>query len=185
MEFLNREGAPGSSSRNTGWRTSVLPGGLLAHLEWKDIFLVFRAGELGGRGRSMGPTGVSPMAGDGLRPMAAHVAGSVNLVARMRRMPLLPKPAHAGLFHPLFDLYPAERSFCFQYLLEAILREKRSHYGFFLAGLHERDPLLPELLARPHVPLPSRLYAVAWEDDAEAVQKLDHKRVPYLELGSL
>jgi hypothetical protein len=33
--------------------------------------------------------------------------------------------------------------------------------------------------------LPSRLYAVAWEDGAEAVRNLDRGRVPYLELGSL
>jgi hypothetical protein len=45
--------------------------------------------------------------------------------------------------------------------------------------------LLPELQARPHFPLPSRLYVAAWEDGETAVKNLDPGLVPYLELGSL
>jgi hypothetical protein len=101
-------------------------------------------------------------------------------------MPLLPKadttPDYFVL--SLACVIQDDRS-VFRALLEAIIQEKRARYGFFLAGLHERDPLLAELLARPHLPLPSRLYAVSWEDGAEAVRKLDHQRVPYLELGAL
>jgi hypothetical protein len=101
-------------------------------------------------------------------------------------MPALPKPAlPLDYFILCLACVRANDRLVFKVLLEEIIREKRGRHAFFLAGLHERDPLLPELLARPHFPLPSRLYVVAWQEDAEAVRKLDRELVPYLELGSL
>jgi hypothetical protein len=70
-------------------------------------------------------------------------------------------------------------------LLDEIIRARRRRHSFFLAGLHERDPLLPELLSRPHVSLNSRLYVVDWERDSHAMENLDCRRIPYLELGAL
>ena len=110
----------------------------------------------------------------------------LNLLARLKKMPPLPKP-DVPLDYFILSLpcvLGQDRSI-FKVLLDEIIREKRNRCAFFLAGLHERDPLLPELLARPHFPLPSRLCVVAWKEDAEAVQNLDRNLVPYLELGSL
>jgi len=55
----------------------------------------------------------------------------------------------------------------------------------FMAGLHERDPLLPVLRQYRHFPYASRLYVVCWEDGEEDFGNLDDWRVPYLELGAL
>ena len=101
-------------------------------------------------------------------------------------MPLLPPPGSPlnGFNLALVCIRDNDRN-VFKALLDEVIRAKRSHYAFFLAGLHERDPLLPELLARPHVPLDSRLYVVDWENGNRAIQNLDCRRVPYLELGAL
>ena len=186
VAFLNQEGRskqffPEYKAEDLGLR-----GGLLAQLEWKDVFLAFRAGELLGVLAAWDQRAFRRWRVTGYAPWLRILRGPLNLVAGLRGTPFLPKPDSTPDYFilSLVCIRENDRS-VFNTLLEAILREKRSRYGFFLAGLHERDPLLPELLARPHVPLPSRLFAVAWEDGAEAVQRLDQRRVPYLELGGL
>ena len=186
VEFLNREGRsrqffPEYQAEDLGLR-----GGLLAQLEWKDVFLAFRASELLGVLAAWDQRALRRWRVTGYAPWLRVLRGPSNLVARLRGMPFLPKPDSTPDYFILsiVCVRQDDRS-VFHTSLETILREKRSQYGFFLAGLHERDPLLPDLLSRPHVPLPSRLYAVAWDDGAEAVRQLDPQRVPYLELGAL
>ena len=100
-------------------------------------------------------------------------------------MPMLPSPGSPlNYFNLALVCIRDNRRNVFKSLLDAVNRECRDRYAFFLAGLHERDPLLPELLARPHVPLTSRLYAVNWDNENRPHQNLDG-RIPYLELGSL
>jgi hypothetical protein len=101
-------------------------------------------------------------------------------------MPLLPKPgSELSYFVLSLTCVRGNDLNVFSALLEAVIQEKQSRHSFFLAGLHERDPLVAELLARAHFPLMSRLYAVAWEDHAKTVQELSRKLALYLELGSL
>jgi len=73
----------------------------------------------------------------------------------------------------------------FSDILLEIIRCRRERYDFFLAGMHESDPLLPRLSSLPHLDMPGRLYLVAWPDGANALAGLDPARIPYLELGSL
>ena len=56
--------------------------------------------------------------------------------------------------------------------------------AFFMAGLHERDPLLPVLRQWRALSYTSRLYVVHWPDGRAVFEQLD-QRPPYLELGSL
>ena len=186
VEFLNREGRSREFFPEYRVEDFGSPGGLLAHLEWKDVLLAFRASELVGVLAAWDQRAFRRWRVTGYAPWLRVLRGPLNLVAGLRRMPLLPKPDSTPDYFilSLICIRQNDRSI-FHTLLENLLREKRTQYGFFLAGLHERDPLLPELLARPHVPLPSRLYAVAWENGTEAVRNLDHSRVPYLELGAL
>lgn len=186
VEFLNREGRSRQFFPEYKVEDFGSPGGLLAHLEWKDVFLAFRASELAGVLAAWDQRSLRRWRVTGYAPWLCVLRGPLNLVARLRRMPLLPKPDSTPEYFilSLVCIRQDDRS-VFHTLLDTILRQMRAHYGFFLAGLHERDPLLPQLLARPHVALPSRLYAVAWEDCIETVQKLDPQRVPYLELGAL
>lgn len=161
-------------------------GGLLAHLKWDDVFLVFRGDELVGVAAAWDQRGIRRWRVTGYANWLRALRLPFNLLAKMRRMPRLPKPGSTPDYFilSLVCIRNSDRA-AFAALLEEMVRQKRRQYAFFLAGLHERDPLLPELLARPHFPLPSRLYVAAWEDGDAAVQKLDRGLVPYLELGSL
>jgi hypothetical protein len=186
IAFLNQEGRSRQFFPEYRVEDIAVAGGLLSHLRWEDIFLALRGSALVGVVAAWDQRTFRRWQVTGYGPWLGLLRAPINLVAKIRKMPLLPKPASSLDY---FSLSLAcvcgnDRS-VFKVLLEEVVREKRQHYDFFLAGLHERDPLLPELLALPHFPLPSRLYAVAWEEDAEAVQKLDRELVPYLELGSL
>lgn len=186
VDFLNREGRSRQFFPEYRVEDFGLPGGLLSHLEWKDVFLAFRAGELIGVLAAWDQRALRRWRVTGYAPWLRFSRAPLNLVARLRRMPSLPRP-NSTLDYFIVSLSCIRKSerAVFRALLESILREKQTQYSFMLAGFHERDPLLPELLSRPHVPLPSRLYAVAWEDGTEAVERLDPQRVPYLELGAL
>jgi hypothetical protein len=59
-----------------------------------------------------------------------------------------------------------------------------SGYTYFLAGLHERDPLAAALSDYSLTPFAGRLFAVHFSDGEEAFRSLDD-RVPYVELAML
>ena len=184
--FLNREGRSRQFFPKYQVEDFGAPEGLLSHLQWEDVFLAFRGDDLIGVVAAWDQRAFRQWRVTGYDAWLGLLRIPFNLVAKVRKMPLLPKPA-LPLDYFILSLACVrgnDRS-VFKVLLEEVVREKRRHYAFFLAGLHERDPLLAELLARPNFPLPSRLYVVAWEEDAGAVQKLDRELVPYLELGSL
>ena len=161
-------------------------GGLLSHLKWNDIFLGFHGDELVGVVAAWDQRAVRRWRVTGYANWLCALRLPFNLLARIRRMPRLPKPGSTPDYFilSLVCIRGSDRV-AFAALLGEVVRQKRRQYAFFLAGLHEQDPLLPELLARPHFPLPSRLYVAAWKDGEAAVQKLDPRLVPYLELGSL
>jgi hypothetical protein len=161
-------------------------GGLLSHLEWEDLLLAWCGNELIGAVAAWDQRAFRQWRVTGYAPWLRLLRRPFNLLARLKHLPDLPKPGAAlnCFVLSLICIRNSERA-VFAALLEEIIRKNWNRYGFFLAGLHERDPLLPELAARPHFPLPSRLYAVAWEDGAESVRRLDLGLVPYLELGSL
>jgi hypothetical protein len=186
VQFLNREGHSRQFFPEYRLEDFGQPSGLLACLEWKDVFLAVRGNDLVGVLAAWDQRALRRWRVTGYAPWLRFLRGPLNLVAGLRGMPRLPRP-DCTLDYFVLSLICIRQNDCgvFHALLENILREKWIQYAFFLAGLHERDPLLSALLARPHVPLPSRLYAVAWEDGAKAVQKLDRQRVPYLELGAL
>jgi len=161
-------------------------GGLLSGLDWSDIFLGFRGHELAGVVAAWDQRAFRQWRVAGYAPWLNWLRKPVNLVAKFRRMPLLPCPRMPLEYFilSLVCIRDNDRA-VFKTLLQAVVGARQGRYAFFLAGLHERDPLLPELLARPHVPFFSRLFVVAWDDSRQAVEALDPGRIPYLELGAL
>jgi hypothetical protein len=186
IEFLNREGRFRQFFPEYRVEDISTPGGLLSHLHWEDVFLAFRDSVLVGTVAAWDQRAFRRWRVTGYAPRLQLLRGPINLVSKLKRIPELPKQA-SPLDYFILSLACVRGydRFVFKALLEEMIREKGQRYAFFLAGLHERDPLLPELLSRPHFPLPSRLYVVAWGEDAPAVEKLDRELVPYLELGSL
>jgi hypothetical protein len=186
VEFLNREGHTRQFFPEYRIEDFGRPGGLLPHLDWKDMFLAFRGPVLLGMLAAWDQQAFRRWRVSAYAPWLGLSRSLLNLAARLRRMPLLPSPGLPlnCLNLGLVCIRDNDRS-VFKALLDAVIRAERSRYAFLLAGLHERDPLLPELLERPHISLASRLYEVDWEDGNRASGKLDREWVPYLELGSL
>jgi hypothetical protein len=186
VEFLNSEGRSKQFFPQYRVEDFGCPGGLLSHLNWEDVFLGFRGQELVGVLAAWDQRSVRRWQVTGYVPWLRSLRTPLNFVARFRRMPTLPKPGSPlNYFTLALACIRDNDRHVFRSLLEEIIQARQSRHAFFLAGFHERDPLLPELLARPHVPLFSRLFVVAWEDGKQAVQDLNRGRIPYLELGSL
>jgi hypothetical protein len=186
VAFLNREGRAKQFFPEYPLEDFGRPDGLLSQLDWTDVFLAFRGAELVGVLAAWDQRAIRRWRVTGYARWLRLSRNVLNLWARLRRMPLLPSPG-APLNYFILSLICIRDNNreVFNALLDEIIRTQQDRYAFFLAGLHERDLLLPELLARPHVSLASRLYVVDWGNDNCATEKLDRRRVPYLELGSL
>ena len=186
IAFLGKEGRSRQFFPEYHVNDFGIPGGLLSHLAWEDVFLAFRGNELIGMVAAWDQRAIRRWRITGYATWLRLTRRPFNLMADLRGMPCLPRldePLDYFILS-LICIQHDDRA-VFNSLLEEIIHKQRQRHGFFLAGLHERDPLLPELLARPHFPFPSRLYVVAWEDGMDAVKRLDRGLVPYLELGSL
>jgi hypothetical protein len=185
VEFLNREGRTKQFFPEYRVEDFGSPGGLLPHLGWQDVFLAFDGPALVGTLAAWDQQIFRRWRVTSYAPWLSWSRHLLNLVARLRRMPLLPSPGSSlNAFNLALVCVRDNDRNVFKALLDEVIRSQQGRYECFLAGLHERDPLLPELLERPHVPLNSRLYLVDWEDGNRAIRNLDG-RVPYLELGSL
>jgi len=186
VDFLRREGRSRQFFPEYRMEDVGVPGGLLSHLAWEDIFLAFRGSEMLGMAAAWDQRPIRQWRVTGYNAWLRRLRIPLNLAASLKGFPALP-PSGATLNYFILSLvcirHQDQR--IFSALLDGVVCERRRRYAFFLAGLHERDPLLPELLARPHLALPSRLYVVAWPDGEDAVRKLDRRLVPYLEPGSL
>jgi len=109
-----------------------------------------------------------------------------NLASNL--LPVKPLPDIGGRL-PFFYLawIAIDNNDCrvFRDLLETIY-EKRRHgpWQFFIAGLHEKHPLLAELGRFRHEQSAGHLFAVHWQQDQQAFDRLDN-RIPHIEAGAL
>lgn len=78
----------------------------------------------------------------------------------------------------------ADASVCQQLLTALHNRAAQWGLAFLMVGLTDRDPLLPVVRKRLHIPYLSTLYAVCWPEDEAWYQELDG-RVPYVEIATL
>ena len=164
VDFLNREGPARQFFPEYRVDDFGNPNGLLSHLAWQDVWLAFEGSVLLGMLAVWDQQAFRRWRVTGYAPWLRGCRYLLNLGAKLRHLPLLP-PVGAALNYfnlGLICIRDNNRD-VFNALLDEILQVQRNHYACFLAGLHERDPLLPELQNRPHVPLTSRLYRVDWD----------------------
>ncbi|MBK8478394.1 MAG: hypothetical protein IPL39_19540 [Opitutaceae bacterium] len=186
VAFLHREGRTKQFFPEYRVEDFGRPDGLLAHLDWSDVLLAFRRDEIVGTLAAWDQRKLRRWRIAGYVPWLRALRFPLNLLTRLRGMPSLPPP-NAPLDYFILSLVCVRDNdrTVFRVLLDAAVRDRSHRVSFFIAGLHERDPLLPELANHPHVPLYSLLYAVAWEDGERALSALDRLRIPYVETGSL
>ena len=186
VAFLQREGRLRQFFPSYRIEDFAAANGLLAGLQWEDILLAFRDDNLVGVVAAWDQRDFRRWQIQSYAPWLGLCRGPANLIAGLMGKLRLPEPG-SSLNYFILSLVCIQDNdrHVFATLLNELIRHWQDRYDFFLAGLHERDLLLPELQARRHFPLPSRLFVVAWEDGAETVQSLDPSLVPYLELGAL
>jgi hypothetical protein len=186
IAFLRKEGSkqqffpfyePGDFSRNDG----LLPG-----LAWEDIILAWQGSELIGTAAGWDQRSYRRWLVAGYAPWLGALRPLLNVVAKCRGFPRLPAPGvQADYFVLSLVCIRDHDTRVFRALLDEIVVRRRDRFNFLLAGLHERDPLLPELQARRHIAIPGRLLAVAWDDTMGSVRRLRPEFVPHLEVGAL
>lgn len=161
-------------------------GKLLRGLDWNDIYLAFRDNELVGVLAAWDQQAFRQWMVSAYALWLKVLRGPYNVLAKLVSLPQMPEPGQALNFFTLslVCIRHSDRG-VFNLLLDEIVRQKQGRYSFFLAGLHERDPLLAELKTCRHFSLPSRLYVVCWEDGEATFKKIDRQKIPYLELGAL
>jgi len=107
--------------------------------------------------------------------------GAMRLLRRIVRYP----PPGETLKSFYVSYVAVENEEVFRALLDRAVEDHRHRgYHYFIAGAHERDPLLPALQNLPSTPFWARAFAVYFEDGAEEFARLD-ERVPYVELATL
>jgi hypothetical protein len=107
--------------------------------------------------------------------------GAMRLFRRLARYP----PAGETLRSFYISYVAVENEEVFRALLDRVVDDHRDRgYHYFIAGAHERDPLLRVIENLPLTPFWARAFAVHFEDGAEEFARLDD-RVPYVELATL
>ena len=109
-----------------------------------------------------------------------------NLVARMSPLKPLPDPgSRVPYFYAAFIAIEGNDPQIFRGLLREVYRDRRSgEWHYFIAGLHERDPLAQVLREYRSVPAAGRMLVVHFEDGEKAFNGLDG-RIPYLEMATV
>ncbi|MBN8459737.1 MAG: hypothetical protein J0M04_18050 [Verrucomicrobia bacterium] len=186
LDFLSAEGPRRQFYPAYGSGDFGEDGRLLYGLAWSDIALAFRSGRLVGVVGAWDQRRYRQWRVTGYATPLRLFRGALNCVAALRKLPRLPAIGEPLRYFTLaLNCVERDDPAVYACSLAYLIDLRRASYDFFLAGLHETDPLLPVLAALPHVPLPARLHLVAWPDHADVVAGLDPRMVPYLELGSL
>jgi hypothetical protein len=156
-------------------------------LKAEDFFLAMSGGDVVGCAALWDQSGFKQVVVRGYAPRLARWRPWINRLSPMLGTPRLPEPGqrlpHAYLSHLAVD---GDDPAIFQALVEAAYAEARARqYVYVVIGLAARHPWRSWLERRfkPRT-YSSVLYAVHWEDGAEAVAALDG-RMPHVEVALL
>jgi len=186
IEFWRQEGAKKQFFPEYTAADLLSSSGLLRGLELRDVFLAFSGEKLVGTSAAWDQKSSRQSLVTGYNKRLSLLRLPYNVIARLLGYPILPRPGSNLAYFNLSLVCIREDEPCiFTSLLTEIVKRYRSRYSLFMAGLHERDPLLPVLRQYRHFPYVSRLYLVCWENGRKDFDNLDAWRVPYLELGAL
>jgi hypothetical protein len=160
--------------------------GLLKSLTPDRLLLAFDAGRLAGILAGWDQMAFRQSIVHGYSGALRYARPIYNAWAWARGLP--PLPAVGSPFRYLIGALPVvadHRSEVFRALVDELLcRAAGWPYQYLLVGLHESDPLLPEVRRRSATEYKTRLFLVCWDDGEPLRESLDG-RPPYLELGSL
>lgn len=185
VEFLNDQGKQRQFFPVYTEEDFFSDAGLLRRLLPEDILLAFNDRQLVGVMAAWDQRSFRQSVVTGYSQWMAFARPIYNLWASLTKLP--PLPASGAVLNygylALLCIKDDSAAVC-QALLGALMMRNRGRFSFIMAGLHERDPLLPVISRLRHMNYPSRLYVVCWHEGETVFNKLN-ENVPYLELGSL
>ena len=135
VAFLNREGRAKQFFPEYRVEDFGCPGGLLSHLDWTDVFLAFCGAELVGVLAAWDQRAFRRWRVTGYARWLRWSRHVLNLAARLRRMPLLPKPSSPlNCFNlSLVCIRDNDRE-VFKALLDEIIRARQDRFAVFPRG---------------------------------------------------
>ena len=120
------------------------------------------------------------------RPLSAF-RPLYNLAAKL--LPLKPLPSPGSLIPYFYLSFVAAEDNdirIFRPLLRALyLQRRRGPWHYFIAGLHEKDPLAQALEDYRRIEAAGRLFVVHYPDGSAEFDRLESGRVPYLEMATV
>jgi hypothetical protein len=185
IELLRQEGPKKQFFPEYGAEDFQTESGLLRGLRIQDLLLCRSGGTVSGMCAAWNQSAFRQYVVAGYAPPLAVLRPLYNGIARVFGSAVLPRPG-SNLSHISLALVCVRDNNpdVFAALVAQTIERHRSRHAFMIAGLHERDPLLPILRRYRHRRYLSRVYVVHWQDGAARFRALD-QRIPYLELASL
>lgn len=185
VEFLQREGPRKQFFPVYELEDFSQTTGLLRGLRPDDIVLAVRGGRVVGSAAAWDQREFRQHRLVGGRLRVAPWRMVYNMIGRALGWPRAPGGGEViPFFHLALACVQDDDPHLFAPLLAYLVREKGEAYPFFVAGFHERDPLLPTLKAWRGVSYVSRMMMACWEDGEAEFLGLDD-RAPYFETGAL
>jgi hypothetical protein len=185
VEQLNRAGA--TRQFGTHWSVDDLaPGSRLAGLSPEDFHVVVRDGRVIATGAAWDQRGCKQTLVVGYTGWLDLVRPLANRVWSAFGGTPYPAPGEEmRSFHAAFLTAENDEPELASAVLHSIQESARGQgYAYFLAGLHERDPLCPAIAGFWTTPFRARVYAVTFPEDDAAWSALDG-RVPHVEAALL
>jgi hypothetical protein len=123
---------------------------------------------------------------EGYSPQFARMRFFYNLLAQVTPLKPLPSPgAMVPYFYLAFVAIADNNPDIFRALLRQLYRDRyQGPWHYFIAGLHEDDPLTSVLKEYRRIEAGGRLFVIHYPDGAASFHQLDG-RVPFVEIGAV
>lgn len=158
----------------------------LLGLQAEDFYLAIRDNQLVGAIAAWHQGQFRQTYIEGYSPFLGTIRPFYNLLARITPLKPLPAPGEVvPYFYLAFVAIARNDPEIFRALLRQLYRDRlggKSNY--FIAGLHERDPLATILTEYRRIEAAGHLYAVYYPDGEFTFAGLD-ERVPYIEMAAV
>jgi hypothetical protein len=158
----------------------------LLGLKPEDFYLAFRGNQLVGIVAAWDQRAFRQTHIERYSPQLTLARPFYNLLAQMTPLKPLPAPGKmVPYFYLAFVAIEENNPEIFRGLLRALYRDRLSgSWHYFIAGLHENDPLVTVLKEYRRIEAAGRLFVIYYPDGEAPFHQLDG-RVPYMEMATV
>jgi hypothetical protein len=161
-------------------------GARLRGLKAEDFYLALRKEQIVGTIAAWDQTGFRQTCVERYSPGLRMLRPFYNALSRFTALKPLPAPGCTlPYFYLAFVNIEGNNAQLFRGLLRHLYRDRRSGpWSYFVAGLHETDPLSSVLSEYRSIDAAGRLFAVHYAQDQRAYEQLDG-RIPHVEIAMI